>query len=515
MKPTRDEETALTPSKVQEAKKAGRNALESIAILWPLILGLAFGRAGLIAACYGSYENTDEGLFTDGAMIVSLATLLIPFLIIVFTKKKLEKGRANRLARACIVLEAVIIAAIGLVNLYIPENFVLRFFLSVACTITASGSMFYWLRRARGTNATVAAVFVFTALIASEIELLIAAFLPAGIDCLFTAALAALQLPCIAWARKRTQPYDIEIGELATDDFFGFTENILKSRQLLIALAVGICLLSIVTGCLRGYPDGEAIPFTTATRIGYAALTMLTCLVIIAAVSRGNTRVLSQGVFIAIELFACAALVCYAAFPDALDIGAMFITLLNALMVGFSWYIIIAFMSYGWRDPYYYAIAGWLVWLGARACSRMLLLGIEPVSNNGLLFFALMGTLLVVAGQIFLLQFIRTEQAGAVEEQQPPRTIVRIMGLDSHDNLEDMRQDAMRHSAEIMGEQFMLSEREIDVLALYATGLTQKKVAEELFITPSTAHAHIKRIYAKTGMHSRQDILDYIKEYAS
>ena len=89
------------------------------------------------------------------------------------------------------------------------------------------------------------------------------------------------------------------------------------------------------------------------------------------------------------------------------------------------------------------------------------------------------------------------------------------MGLDSHDNLEDMRQNAMRHSAEIMGEQFMLSEREVDVLALYATGLTQKKVVEELFITPSTAHAHIKRIYAKTGMHSRQDILDYIKEYAS
>ncbi len=193
----------------------------------------------------------------------------------------------------------------------------------------------------------------------------------------------------------------------------------------------------------------------------------------------------------------------------------MFITLLNALMVGFSWYIIIAFMSYGWRDPYYYAIAGWLVWLGARACSRMTLFGIEPVPGNSLLFFALMGTLLVAAGQIFLLQFIRTEQASSAEEAQPPRTIVRIMGLDSHDNLEDMRQNAMRHSAEIMGEQFMLSEREVDVLALYATGLTQKKVAEELFITPSTAHAHIKRIYAKTGMHSRQDILDYIKEYAS
>ena len=53
------------------------------------------------------------------------------------------------------------------------------------------------------------------------------------------------------------------------------------------------------------------------------------------------------------------------------------------------------------------------------------------------------------------------------------------------------------------------------MLALYALGFTQKRVAEELFITQSTAHAHIKRIYAKTGMHSRQEIIDYINEFAS
>ena len=30
-----------------------------------------------------------------------------------------------------------------------------------------------------------------------------------------------------------------------------------------------------------------------------------------------------------------------------------------------------------------------------------------------------------------------------------------------------------------------------------------------------TAHAHIKRIYAKTGLHSRQEILDYMQQYTS
>ena len=41
------------------------------------------------------------------------------------------------------------------------------------------------------------------------------------------------------------------------------------------------------------------------------------------------------------------------------------------------------------------------------------------------------------------------------------------------------------------------------------------KAAEELYITPGTAHAHIKRIYAKTGLHSRQEILDYMQQYTS
>lgn len=93
--------------------------------------------------------------------------------------------------------------------------------------------------------------------------------------------------------------------------------------------------------------------------------------------------------------------------------------------------------------------------------------------------------------------------------------LMRVMGLDEADNLTAMRQAAMRHSAEELGRQFMLSEREIEVLSLYALGWTQKRVAEELYISPGTAHAHIKRIYAKTGLHSRQEILDYMQEYTS
>ena len=41
----------------------------------------------------------------------------------------------------------------------------------------------------------------------------------------------------------------------------------------------------------------------------------------------------------------------------------------------------------------------------------------------------------------------------------------------------------------------------------------QAKIAEKLCIAPGTAHTHVKRIYSKTDLHSRQALLDYIERY--
>ena len=53
------------------------------------------------------------------------------------------------------------------------------------------------------------------------------------------------------------------------------------------------------------------------------------------------------------------------------------------------------------------------------------------------------------------------------------------------------------------------------MLTLYALGHTQARVSEELKLSPNTVHTHIKRIYDKTDLHSRQEILDYIAEYGT
>lgn len=582
----------LAPDDAAHPMPTGMKLLTLYIPLIPSILGLCFARAGLIVAGYGSYTHTDEGIFTDGAMLAALSIMAVIMLVIGVRKIRLKKRTTNRIMRTCIVLEAACVLPLAHVAGAFSPN--VHFWLCVAVTFFGSFAIFYWLRRARGCGSTTAVLYVFSALAISEVEIYVCSLI-GTYGFYVAAALALLQFPCMLSARKNKLANDIE-SFTPNDDFFGFATTLLSSKRFLTATATSIGVLSIVDGFLRGYPDGVPIAFQPATRVAYGLLTIAICVIVISMMMHKRKSVMTVGMFILLELFACAALVLYAAFPDMPDIGAVFTTTLNALLVAFTWYIIIAFMSFGWRDPYYYALGGWIVWLGCRAIARMTLINVQSLSTNDLLINAIMGTCVVISTQVALGQFLKVSQMEADErhdlhvrrmerlEKQLSRAqanvevltilkdnaggysecnvcvnaapvgaggasplqcagvtpiesvdqdetadesrnaqpgskhgmrLVRLMGLDEGDSIADIRKATMRDNAEQMGKQFLLSDREVEVLALYALGWTQKRVAEELYISPSTAHAHIKRIYAKTGLHSRQEILDFMDQYTS
>ena len=48
-----------------------------------------------------------------------------------------------------------------------------------------------------------------------------------------------------------------------------------------------------------------------------------------------------------------------------------------------------------------------------------------------------------------------------------------------------------------------LSDRESEVLALIALGLTNGEIAEELYLSVETVKTYVKRLYAKLGVHNR------------
>ena len=50
-----------------------------------------------------------------------------------------------------------------------------------------------------------------------------------------------------------------------------------------------------------------------------------------------------------------------------------------------------------------------------------------------------------------------------------------------------------------------LSERELEVLQLLSTSLSNPEIADRLFIAPSTVRSHVKNIYGKLDVHKRWD----------
>jgi len=54
-----------------------------------------------------------------------------------------------------------------------------------------------------------------------------------------------------------------------------------------------------------------------------------------------------------------------------------------------------------------------------------------------------------------------------------------------------------------------LSQRELEVLRLLATGKSNQQIADELVISVNTANRHVSNIYAKTGAANRAEAVGY------
>lgn len=70
-------------------------------------------------------------------------------------------------------------------------------------------------------------------------------------------------------------------------------------------------------------------------------------------------------------------------------------------------------------------------------------------------------------------------------------------------SLEDRKLSALQ-------EAFQLSSREMDIARLAYHNLPAKKIAEELFIAESTVYTHLKHIYRKADVHSRQEFISLV-----
>lgn len=608
---------------------------------WPMLAGIVCARVALIAACYGSYAATDDGIFTDGAMLVTCALFAVALLVLARSRRTLSDTAVQWILIVSVTVAAASSMGLSVLDDTDPALTGAAFALSVVSTLALSLCMFYWLRCLRGTDEVTAALFVFGAFIVSEMVVYLLSFLPPRAQNIIGAVLIVSQLALLGPAALRDGLAAERLHRRART-FFTFARSSMQDWRFLVACTAGMGLLGFVDGFLRGYPDGLPILFTPPSRAIYTFTAIAVCALFAVLVIRRRERVMTVGIFIAMEALAAGSLILFGAFPLHWEIGAVLVNTLNVVICAYCWYVIIAFTSFGQRDPYFYAMGGWVVCFGSRSVARMLLHFVYPLTGNDLLITSLLGGLVLLSAQVVLVQFLLAEQregateaeereaqvedelqraeaetartqqalaeaegalkavardaaeheaarvaeavaavqkaafeavtaaqaqrcvrctegcspehpvdrpaagaladrgnaadapasnsrAGSTQKTAPatgsePRPIgasplgptsrtTRSAPAVASARAENIISDSLRERVRAMGEQFLLSDREVDVLTFYALGYTQKKVAEELSITPATAHSHIKRIYGKCGMHSRQEILEYLASY--
>ncbi len=617
---------------------------------WPMLAGIVCARVALIAACYGSYAATDDGIFTDGAMLVTCVLLAAALLILARSRHMLSDTAVQWILIVSVTVAAASSMGLSVLDDTDPALTGAAFALSVVSTLALSLCMFYWLRCLRGTDEVTAALFVFGAFIASEAIVYLLSFLPARAQNIIGAVLVVSQLALLGPAALRDSLAAERLHRRART-FFTFARSSMQDWRFLVACTAGMGLLGFVDGFLRGYPDGLPILFTPPSRAIYTGAAIAVCTLFAVLVIRRRERVMTVGIFIAMEALAAGSLILFGAFPLRWEIGAVLVNTLNVVICAYCWYVIIAFTNFGKRDPYFYAMGGWIICFGSRSVARMLLHFVYPLTGNDLLITSLLGGLVLLSAQVVLVQFLLAEQregASAAEEREaqvedelqraesetactqralaeaeealkavtrdaaeheaarvaeavaavqkaafevvtaaqaqrcvrctegcsPEHPVIRPEAAGApgttHSPASDdsstpfaatlaaasesphsassrdagrerhpigasplgpsartarhepaslsgegdgIISDTLRERVRAMGEQFLLSDREVNVLTFYALGYTQKKVAEELSITPATTHSHIKRIYSKCGMHSRQEILEYLASY--
>ena len=74
--------------------------------------------------------------------------------------------------------------------------------------------------------------------------------------------------------------------------------------------------------------------------------------------------------------------------------------------------------------------------------------------------------------------------------------------------------DAYERGSAILAREFNLTAREADVLLPLVRGRSNSGIAAALGVGSETIHTHVRHIYQKTGIHSREELMDTVERLA-
>lgn len=497
---------------------------EAYGVLLPSVLGLAFASSVVNLCVQAAHATTGTSMLSGWILFASafvMGLLFLSTLVIKrFTKRSVSLGvfLAIHLAGLCSLVLAL--ASWGPAD---PDS-TLGLALGTGVTVGSTYLEFYWLRKLRGISAQAASVVVFAALALAETITYILSFSDNAWWYLAGTALTFGQFALVRLSRTMDAPSDSfpAVSEL----YFGTDENRFSNRSFLAVAAAGIWLISIPMGMGRGFPAGDPVYMSLVPRFLILVFVWIVSLLWVRNGLRSRMRALTTSIWVVMQVLLALGAVFFAIWPKTVSIGASFVMASSLVLNAFVWYLTIAFISFGWRDPYYYASAAWI------AMNVLTVLGMRfdalldrMMPDNAPVIISIMSLFVLASAQLVFTRLL-SAPSEAIEASRARGPITEddvrkipfmgVLAIAPQQQAPMVNQKPDVHIATSvmkMGQRFGLTGREVEVLTLYALGHTQARVSEELQLSTNTVHTHIKRVYEKTDLHSRQEILDYISEY--
>jgi DNA-binding CsgD family transcriptional regulator len=128
----------------------------------------------------------------------------------------------------------------------------------------------------------------------------------------------------------------------------------------------------------------------------------------------------------------------------------------------------------------------------------------------GMVFVLLIVSMVVLNERTIGLALLKTRSD---EDTHAPGEFFPSAGLDRRSSAPESsnREGTWTKSCNELADRCKLSDRERDVLFLLSKGRTIDFISNELGISFNTAKSHIRHVYVKVGVHSRQELLDIIE----
>lgn len=500
-------------------------SLESYRSLIPPIAGLALSTLATNISLEEAHRTTGVSAGGGVAVLVACAAMLVLFLCTLKVKRFSKRVifLMTFLSIHIAGLAALILAFLDALGTSAPE---LAFGLTCAVAVGETLISFYWMRKLRGTSAQAVVVVAFCALAISEFATFVLSFSSPLVTHIVSFACAFAQFATMKFSRAFGVPSDV--FPAVSESYFGTDEHRFSSRSFLVVAAIGIWFISVPMGMGRGFSAGQDIYMSPVPRFMVLLLVLIVSGLWIRAGLASKMRTITTSIWVAMELMLAFGAMLFAVWPNTVSMGAAFVMASALVLDAFVLYLAIAFISFGWRDPYYYAAGAWvsvrvLTVLGMKFDGALT----QVFADNTPVIISIMSLCVLVSTQVVFTRLLAapgeqapapTPQKTGVVTQDDVRRIplmgVLAISAQNETPLPSKTPDVHIATSVIeMGQRFGLTGREIEVLTLYALGHTQARVSEELKLSTNTVHTHIKRIYDKTDLHSRQEILDYINQY--